>query len=55
VRRIAPAGGHAQQRGKVAVHQRERFIAGEIAVEIVGQNCSSVHPAFTAAALPVIQ
>jgi len=46
VRAIAPAGGHAQQRGKVAVHKRERFLAGEIAAvsEIVGQNCGSVHP-----------
>src|SRR5215472_15589169 len=52
---VAPAGGCAHERGKVAVHKRERFLAGEIAVEIVGQNCRSVHPAFTAAALPVIQ
>src|SRR5262249_8013494 len=52
---VTPAGGRAHERGKVAVHKRERFLAGEIAVEIVGQNCRSVYPAFTAAALPVIQ
>src|SRR5262249_27033536 len=52
---VAPAGGRAQQRAEVAAHKRERFLAREIAVEIVGQNCRSVHPAFTAAALPVIQ
>src|SRR6516162_6505470 len=52
---VAPAGGRAHERGKVAVHERERFLAGEIAVEIVGQNCSSVHPAFTAAAMLVFR
>src|SRR5215813_12027626 len=40
VRAIAPAGGHAQQRSKVAVHKLQRFLAREIAAvnEIVGQH-----------------
>ena len=33
---IAPARRHAQQRLKLAVDERQRFLAGEIAPEIVG-------------------